>query len=207
MGKLLQTPPCTPKYEHLITPNSQSPTPPSLPKLLTGGGGGNTWLSHSVFLHPQDHFALRPQKRGGLLGTGGKGMKEWRLELEYRPKETMDHRQNNGSVKAVSPRHCPATCALCNSCFNCCAWAESQKQCPLHCCWRTTWTTRSERGPTFTAQLHLPTHDLFWVNLKVQLHLPPSSKISWSFDLAWNLDSPSLLAFMLLCVHGGGMTY
>ena len=24
----------------------------------------------------------------------------------------MDRRQNNGSVKAVSPRHCPATCAL-----------------------------------------------------------------------------------------------
>ena len=23
-----------------------------------------------------------------------------------------------------------------------------------------------------TAQLHLPTHDLFWANLKVQLHLP-----------------------------------
>ena len=23
------------------------------------------------------------------------------------------------------------------------------------------------------AQLHLPTHDLFWANLKVQLHLPP----------------------------------
>ena len=52
----------------------------------------------------QDHFALRPQKRGGLLGTG---------------------------------------------------------------------TTRSERFPTFAAQLHLPTHDLFWANLKVQLHLPP----------------------------------
>ena len=25
----------------------------------------------------------------------------------------------------------------------------------------------------FAAQLHLPTHDLFWANLKVQLHLPP----------------------------------
>ena len=25
--------------------------------------------------------------------------------------ETVDHRQNNGSVKAVSPRHCPVTCA------------------------------------------------------------------------------------------------
>ena len=31
----------------------------------------------------------------------------------------MDRRQNNGSVKAVSPRHCPATSALRNCCFNC----------------------------------------------------------------------------------------
>ena len=29
----------------------------------------------------------------------------------------MDRRQNNGSVKAVSPRHCPATCALRNRRF------------------------------------------------------------------------------------------
>ena len=33
---------------------------------------------------------------------------------------------------------------------------QSQRQCPLHCCWATT---RSERSPTFAAQLHLPTHD------------------------------------------------
>ena len=74
---------------------------------------------------------------------------EWWLDRGNRPKETgetVDRRQNNGSVKAVSPRHCPATCALRNCCFNCCAWAESQ--CPLHCCCRTTWTTRSKRGPT-----------------------------------------------------------
>ena len=30
----------------------------------------------------------------------------------------MDRPQNNGSVKAVSPRHCPATSALRNCCFN-----------------------------------------------------------------------------------------
>ena len=73
-----------------------------------------------------DHFALRPQNRGGLLGTGtagggggvgggGEGTKEWRLDRGYRPKktgETVDRRQINGSVKAVSPRHCPATSAL-----------------------------------------------------------------------------------------------
>ena len=29
------------------------------------------------------------------------------------------------------------------------------------------------------AQLHLHAHDLFWANLRVQLHLPP-------LDLAWN---------------------
>ena len=90
--------------------------------------------------------------------------------------ETVDRRQNNGSVKAVSPRHCPAISALRNCCFNCRAWAESHGQCPLHCC---CGTTQSERNPTFAAQLYLPAHDLFWANLRVQLHLPP-------LDLAWN---------------------
>ena len=39
--------------------------------------------------------------------------------------------------------------------------------------------SRSERSPTFAAQLHPPAHDLFWANLRVQFHLPP-------LDLAWN---------------------
>ena len=56
------------------------------------------------------------------------------------------------------------------------------RQCPLHRCWRTTWTTRSKRRPTCSAQLHLPTHDLFWAKVRVQLHLPPLR----SLDLAWN---------------------
>jgi len=30
-----------------------------------------------------------------------------------------------------------------------------------------------QRCPTCSAQLHLPAHDLFWENLRVQLHLPP----------------------------------
>ena len=102
-----------------------------------------------------------------------------KVDRGYRPKktgETVDRRQNNGSVKAVSPRHCPATSALRNCCFMCRAWAESQEQCPLHYCWGTI---RSERSPTFAAQFHLPAHDLFWANLRVQLHLPP-------LDLACN---------------------
>ena len=45
-------------------------------------------------------------------GDRGKGTQEWRLVRGYRPKktgETVDRRQNNGSVTAVSPRHCPVT--------------------------------------------------------------------------------------------------
>ena len=54
----------------------------------------------------------------------GRGRKSERLDRWNRPKktgETVDRRQNNGSVKAVSSRHCPATCAPCNCSFNCCA--------------------------------------------------------------------------------------
>ena len=54
----------------------------------------------------------------------GRGRESERLDRGNRPKktgETVDCRQNNGSVKAVSPRHCPATCALRNCSFNCCA--------------------------------------------------------------------------------------
>ena len=73
----------------------------------------------------RDHVALRPQKRGCLLGTGtgvgegrgwggggGRGRKSEGSTADTTPKktgETVDRRQNNESVKAVSPRHCPAT--------------------------------------------------------------------------------------------------
>ena len=51
----------------------------------------------------------------------GRGRESERLNRWNRPKKTVDRLQNNGSVKEVSPRHCPATCALCNCSFNCCA--------------------------------------------------------------------------------------
>ena len=47
-------------------------------------------------------------------GDGGWRGRKTRLDRGYRPKktgETIDRRQNNGSVMAVSPRHCPATSA------------------------------------------------------------------------------------------------
>ena len=91
-------------------------------------------LTRIPFIHVMMHkdtrlgfyVALRPRRRDNLLGTGTeweRGQGDW-LDRGNRPKktgETVDRRQNNGSVKAVSPRHCPATCALRNCSFNCCA--------------------------------------------------------------------------------------
>ena len=74
--------------------------------------------------HRRDHVALRPQRRGCLLGTGTGGEEGERVKArprippEKKTGETVDRRQNNGSVKAVSPRHCAATSALRNCCFN-----------------------------------------------------------------------------------------
>ena len=85
-------------------------------------------------------------------------------------------------------RRCPLAIAQrlvhCAIAFQLLCWTESLRECPLHRCWRTTWTTRSKRRPTCSAQLHLPTHDLFWTNVRVQLHLPPLR----SLDLLISLE-------------------
>ena len=115
-------------------------------------------------------------------------------------------RQNNGSVKAVSPRHCPATCALRSCCFKSTAVLDRvtmTMSVALLLTNNLTWTTRSKRRPTCSAQLHLPAHDLFWANLRVQLHLPPLR----SLDLLISPGTQIETVFMLLNVHGGGMTY
>ena len=88
-------------------------------------------LSRTVFsAHPKSFLlsccltsteARWPIRDGDRVG---RGRESERLDRGNRPKktgETVDRRQNNGSVKAVSPRHCPATCALRNCSFNCCA--------------------------------------------------------------------------------------
>ena len=114
----------------------------SVPNTACGIQKGSTASVSFFFFFYFFIVALCPRKRDGLLGTGT----EWegddrvkarpRKTLRKRPERpwTVDRRQNNGSVKAVSPRHCPATCALRSCCFNCCALAESQRQCPLHRC-------------------------------------------------------------------------
>ena len=64
---------------------------------------------------------------GGGEGGRGKRVKARPRAPTRKTEEAVDRRQNNGSVKAVSPRHCAATSAP--RCFNCCA-GQSQGQRP-----------------------------------------------------------------------------
>ena len=86
----------------------------------------------------------------------------------------MDRRQNNGSVKAVSPRHCAAISALRNCCFNRRA-GQSHKD-NVRC------TAVEEQPEAKEVQLSQPSSTSLLVmssGLRAQLHLPP-------LDLAWN---------------------
>ena len=85
------------------------------------------WIETELFFLPGVLLCcLTSTEAGWPIRDGdrvGKGT-GWLARPRNRPKktgETVDRRQNNGSVKAVSPRHCPATCALRNCSFNCCA--------------------------------------------------------------------------------------
>ena len=117
----------------------------------------------------------------------GRGRESDRLDCGNRPKktrETVDHRQNNGSVKAVSPRHCPATCALRNCSFNCCAGqvTKTMSVAPL-------LTNNLDNSKQKTSNLLSPAPPPYSWSLLGKSEgpaPPPSSKISWSFDLAWN---------------------
>ena len=86
----------------------------------------------------------------------------------------MDRRQNNGSIKAVSPRHCPATFPLRNCCFNCragqshkdivrcTAAVEEQPEAKEVQLSQPSSTSLLMISSGLRVQLHLPTHDLTW---------------------------------------------
>ena len=141
------------------------------------------WLK----LDGQDHFDLRPQKRGCLLGTGdmrGRGRENEGATADTarkRPERPWTAARTMEVLRPCPPLHCAATSALSNCCFNCRA-GQSQGQCPLRCCWGTT---RSERSPTFAAQLHLSPCSLYLLGyLRVQLHLLPLA-LAWNPVVTW----------------------
>ena len=100
-----------------------------------------TLLSHTAQSEQMDggpdHFALRPHKRGGLLGTGtgggetgGRGRKSEGSTADRARKRPERPWTAAGTMEVL--RRCPL--AIAQRLVHCRAWAESQGQCPLHCC-------------------------------------------------------------------------
>ena len=93
-------------------------------------------------------------------------------------------------------RHCPATSALCNCCFNRCA-GQSHKD-NVRCTAVEEQPEAKEVQLSQSSSTDLPAHDLFWASLRVQLHLPP-------LYLAWNpvnmplLDDDEVMLNVLRC--------
>ena len=89
---------------------------------------GLNWYVYHYVLQTKDGrkdgtFCFTSTEARLLIGDGDRGGR--RLNHGYRPKktgETMDRRQNTGSVKAMSPLHCTATSALRRNC--CFKWKD-----------------------------------------------------------------------------------
>ena len=89
-----------------------------------------------------------------------------------------DRRQNNKMLRQCPLRHCAATSVPRNYCLNCCEEKSHKDNVRSSAAGKQLMQKKSN----CQAQLHLPTLDLFWANLKVQHHLPPP-------DLAWTHES------------------
>ena len=135
------------------------------------------------------YVALRPRRRDNLLGTGTeweRGQGDW-LDRGNRPKktgETVDRRQNNGSVKAVSPRQRLVHCAIALSAAVLDRVTKTMSVAPL-------LTNNLDNSKQKTSNLLSPAPPPYSWSLLDKSEgpaPPPSSKISWSFDLAWNPD-------------------
>ena len=116
--------------------------------------GPMSLLSTFYFTSTEARWLIRDVDGGGWGGGGDE-----RVKVRPRILPEKDRRDRGASPLPS------------NSCFNCRAWAESQRTMSVALLLRNN--SKRNKSKTFAAQLHLLTHDLFWANLKVQLHLPP----------------------------------
>ena len=74
-----------------------------------------------------------PIRDGDRVGRGREIERLDRGNRPKRPERPWTATRTMEVLRTVSPRYFPATCALSNCCFNCCA-GQSLRQCPLHRC-------------------------------------------------------------------------
>ena len=116
----------------------------------------------------------------------------------------MDRRHNNGSVKAVSPRHCPSDLCTAQLLFQLLCWTEFTKTMSV----APLLTNNLDNSKQKTSNLLSPAPPPYSWSLLGKVEgpaPPPSSKISWSFDLAWNPASVILHEWIAFYSHRSGV--
>ena len=102
------------------------------------------------FTSTEARWLIRDGDRGG---RGRKSESSTADTARKRPERPWTATITIEVLRRCPPRHCPATSALRNCCFNCRAWAESQGQCPLHCKWAFKYP---EQPSTAVYPRHVP---------------------------------------------------
>ena len=162
-----------------------------------------------------DHFALRPQKRGCLWGGGGGGGRKSEGSTADTARKRPERPWTAARTMEVL-RRCPLAIAqrlVHRAIAVSTAVLGSHRKDNVRCTAVEEQPEAKEVQLSFAAQLHLPARDLFWANLRVQLHLPPLDLASVEPSDAvkcWPqlfIATPNLRETLLLNVHGGEKAY
>ena len=120
------------------------------------------WLK----LDGQDHFDLRPQKRGCLLGTGdmrGRGRENEGATADTarkRPERPWTAARTMEVLRPCPPLHCAATSALRSCCFNC-RTGQSHKD-NVRCAAVEEQPEAKEVQLSQPSSTSVPAHYIFW---------------------------------------------
>ena len=122
--------------------------------------------------------ALRPRRRDGLLGTGTEWEGDDRVKARPRKPPEKDRREHGPPPEQWKcyggvPSPLPSDLCTAQLLFQLLCMDRVTKTMSVALLLINNLDNSSKGSPTFIAQLHIPTHDLFWANLRVQLHLPP----------------------------------
>ena len=115
---------------------------------------------------------------GDRVGRGSGGAREWRLDRGYRPKKTGETVDLPRTMEVL--RRCPLAIALrLVLCTVAVSTAVLGRVTGTMSVAQLLRNNPKRKKSNFRSPAPLPAHDLFWANLRVQLHFPP-------LDLAWN---------------------
>ena len=129
--------------------------------------------------------------KNNLKREGGK-KEPWKRVCSVSRSHSALNRQNNGSVKAVSPRHCAATISLRNCCFNCRAWQSHKDNVGCTAVEEQPEAKEVQLSQPCSTSLLMVSSGLTWGSSSTSLFMV-SSGLTWRSSTSLLLISPETL--------------